>query len=323
MSKYGLRSWSGPFDWLVTSNFEWIVHYLENDFKDFLQKENLECIDGYTEKFRDRENGFLFFHDEEYPFETKFDELKLKYQKRIDRFMEEIKKPCCFIRLVADVYEIKYISENFDYINRIIKRKNEQNEIIFLIRDTIEFSEDILFKHYRVSIKHSGKRAPSHEELRKAFDTAHEFLEYCALNYSSSSMMKNIIFDQQKEDIFNDKKETVFRQDQVRYRILMKLVEYDFSKIQVSEEIIIYGAGNIGKYLYQRIKVKCKVRCFIDQNKRGMIDGIPIYRLENVDYDRNTYIIVTPTYDFMNIYQKIIAQYDKAVVISLEDLLEM
>ena len=35
MSKFGLRSWSGVFDWLFTDRFEWILYYLENNFKGF------------------------------------------------------------------------------------------------------------------------------------------------------------------------------------------------------------------------------------------------------------------------------------------------
>lgn len=315
MSKYGLRSFSGPFDWLVTGDFAWIMHYLENSFEDFLEKENLERWNGYAEKFRDTKSGFLFLHDEEYPFEENYSQLKLKYQKKTGRFMEEVKKPTCFLRLVADAHEIKYISENYDYISRVVKMGNQQNEIIFLIKDTMAVSEKILFKHYLMSIKHIGKNTPTHEELRNAFDGSADFLLYCASNYSSESMMKNIIFDH--------KKEKIFRNDQARYRTLMKLLEFDFDKIEVPEEIAIYGAGNIGKQLYQRIKEKCKIRYFVDQGKTGKIDGISICRLEEIDYGENISFIVTPTYDFTNIYEKIKNQYITADIISLDDMIDV
>ena len=41
MEKYGLRGWSGPFDWLVTDSLQWVLHYMETDFADFLKKENI------------------------------------------------------------------------------------------------------------------------------------------------------------------------------------------------------------------------------------------------------------------------------------------
>jgi len=85
MSKYGLRSWSGPFDWLVTEAFEWVLYFIENDFFGFLEKKNLERVKGSPKKFVDKKSGFVFLHDQEYPFEVRFDELKQKYQKRINR----------------------------------------------------------------------------------------------------------------------------------------------------------------------------------------------------------------------------------------------
>ncbi len=315
MSKYGLRSWSGPFDWLVSNDFEWILHYLENDFADFLLRENLDRWNGYAGKFRDKKSGFIFQHDEEYPFEEEYDKLRLKYQKRINKFLEEIKKPTCFLRFTADAHEMEYISNNSNYIKGVIKSKNEHNEIVFLVRDTIEYSETISFRHYILSIKHAGKNAPTREELRNAFDGSDAFLEYCASNYNSLELMRNIIFDHKKEERF--------RQDQARYHTLIKLLEFDFSQIQFPEEIIIYGAGNIGKYLYQKVKGKCRIRCFVDQEKDGVIDGIPIMKLEEIDADENINVVVTPTYDFANIFEKVKAHCSKAVVDSLDDILDM
>lgn len=110
MSKYGLRSSSGPFDWLVTDSLQWVLHYMENDFEDFLLKDNLERMAEYPKAFRDKTSGFVFHHDYEYPFEVKYDELKERYQRRIDRFMKATEKPTCFLRLVINSDEIEYIT---------------------------------------------------------------------------------------------------------------------------------------------------------------------------------------------------------------------
>ena len=48
LSKNGLRSTSGPFDWLI-SPLESVITLLENDFRDFIEKENL-----IIDKERDR-----------------------------------------------------------------------------------------------------------------------------------------------------------------------------------------------------------------------------------------------------------------------------
>lgn len=39
MSKYGLRSSSGPFDWLITADFGWVLRYMETDFSGFWIRE--------------------------------------------------------------------------------------------------------------------------------------------------------------------------------------------------------------------------------------------------------------------------------------------
>lgn len=66
MAKWGLRSWSGPFDWLTTSSFRWVLQCLEMDFRDFLKRENLVHIKDEPRGFMDRVNGFRYTHDPEY-----------------------------------------------------------------------------------------------------------------------------------------------------------------------------------------------------------------------------------------------------------------
>lgn len=51
MSKHGLRSWSGPFDWVLTPCFESVLNLIENDFEDFLLRENLETYSNKKHSF--------------------------------------------------------------------------------------------------------------------------------------------------------------------------------------------------------------------------------------------------------------------------------
>lgn len=199
MSKYGLRSFAGPFDWLITGNLEWVLYYIENDFEGFLEKENLECWKNDHRKFVDKKNGFLFLHDVVHSFENEYKEYKMKYEKRIIRFLKEIEKPTCFVRFLTDLEEVKYISKNFEYINRVIKKKNSQNEIIFIIETDQKIFDTILFRHYVIPQKKDENSYPLYEQLRGKFDGINDFLEYCAENYNSVSMMRNIIFDSKKE----------------------------------------------------------------------------------------------------------------------------
>lgn len=312
MSKYGLRSWSGPFDWLVTDSLKWVLYFIENDFKDFLEKENLERFNDRPRAFQDKKSGFEFLHDYESPFETKYDELKQKYQKRIDKFMQETIKPTCFLRTVISSDEIKYISQNHKYIKAVIEKKNDQNEIIFLIRKDVEINVEIPFRHYVMPGKWNGGPEAI---LRNWFDDADEFLSYCFRNYDIISLVRNIEFGRNREERINNI-------TQIRYKTLLKLIDYDFDNLHLPNNIIIYGAGNIGKIFYDRIKEKCRVQCFVDKSKADdYIDGIPIKRLEEVVCDENPSFIVTAAYDFEDISKNIRARYRQAEIISLDSLL--
>ncbi|MDE5931764.1 MAG: papain-like cysteine peptidase [Lachnospiraceae bacterium] len=312
MAKYGLRGWSGPFDWLVTDSLQWILHYMENDFEDFLRRENLERDQYNPKTFIDRESGFIFRHDYEYPFEEKYDELKRRYQKRIDRFQREVVNRTCFLRTVIDSEEIKYISENADYIHHVIKGKNSQNEIIFLIRKDVEVRELLPFRYYIMPGKWNG--GPN-AVIRNWFDQADEFLEYCVRNYDVMSLMRNIAFDREQQ-------EKIYNIAQIRYRTLLKLMDCDVDNVCIPEKVIIYGTGNIGLKFYEKIKGKCEVICFIDKEKAGeKVDEIPIKRLEEVDYGERVSFIITPTYDFQNICKDIREYCEKAEIVSLDSIL--
>ena len=51
-------------------------------------------------------------------------------------------------------------------------------------------------------------------------------------------------------------------------------------------DILIYGAGKMGKTAFELMKnsykTKCVIKGFVDQNKCGEYQGIPICRLEDI-----------------------------------------
>lgn len=314
MSKYGLRSWSGPFDWLVTDSLQWVLHYMENEFKDFLLKDNLERMAEYPKAFRDKTSGFVFHHDYEYPFEYKYDELKQRYQKRIDRFIDAVEKPTCFLRSVIRPEEIEYITgEGYQYINDVIRKKNSKNEIIFLVRKDVELTKPIQFRHYIMPGAYTGGIG---KVIRNWFDDSDEFQEYCFRNYDVTELMKNVAFDRKHI-------ETEYQTVQLRYWTLLKLIDFDSMNVKLPKEIIIYGAGNIGQFFYGKIKAKCKVKCFVDKQSYGSsIDGIPIIRLDEVDDLGRTAFVITAVYDYENICTKIKKYNEKAEIILLDELLK-
>lgn len=302
MSKFGLRSWSGPFDWIVSINFKQVMYFMENNFEGFLLKENLEPMAG---GFRDTRTGFSFPHDEYFSDED-FDEIKHKYERRINRFLEETKKKTCFLRVCNDADEIIYISEKFAYIDWVVKKNNHENKIIFLLKKDIEFEVSIPFDYYVLRDRYSS------EALRNCFDNSTEFLDYCGRNYNTALLLKNIVFDQKKQETISEIKTK-------RYQTLLKLFNFDYNKVKIPENIIIYGAGNIGITFYKLIRNRTGIIYFVDKKKVGSeIEGIPVKRLGQFAYKKEMTFIITATYDYENIYSEIKKYYCDAKIVSLD-----
>lgn len=320
MSKYGLRTFSGPFDWLVTEDFSWVLRFIESNFDGFLHRKNLER---YSEKqeqkqkqkqFVDKSCGFIFLHEAE-DFEYDFSALKRKYSRRINRFIELSSKKICYLRFVVNQQELEYIKNNKHYIQSIIKKNNTESEIVFLIKNDLLIPDGFPFRCYYAPGVYSYD---SRHLLRSWFDGATDFLEFCGHNYSGISMLKNIALDHEKEDRIHEIHELNNR----RYITLTTLLEYDFAKAVLPERIIIYGAGVLGQNLYTKIYNFTKVDCFIDRDKGGAeFQGVPIISLSDFRNSYGATIVVSTAYDFELIKTKIFEDIGETPIISIDEIL--
>ena len=96
-----MRLTSGPFDWLTNAGFEDRFTLMLNGFEDFLNQKYLKKMPKPTQFPSDKDNDYYeniknnlyFWHD--FPADKSFDEaypkVKLKYERRIKRFYENIK----------------------------------------------------------------------------------------------------------------------------------------------------------------------------------------------------------------------------------------
>ena len=320
MSKYGLRNGSFLFDWLGTPRFESVIHFIENEFSDFLLKENLEHLPGNVEVFKDKKFDVVFPHDREYSvgLEKSYDVLYQKYQRKINYFNKEMKNRNCFLRSVMSDVELKYIINHEKDINRAIKRENKESEIIFLLKKELSVPDNLNFRYYIMPGIHDTSEAL----LRNWFDNAEDFLLYCQSNLSKYIIMKNVAFDREQRRKRAEQQAVIANS---RYELLLKLIRYNFLDFSIGLELIIYGAGDIGKVFYSQIKSRCCVKCFIDSAKGGgpCIDGIPVLWLDELeDADlQSTCFLVTVAYDYENICRVIHRYFPNAAIISLEKLI--
>lgn len=90
------------------------------------------------------------------------------------------------------------------------------------------------------------------------------------------------------------------------------------------KEVMIYGAGDLGKILYHKINTSVNICAFIEKNpKAEQIEGIQVLsckdaKLKMSDIDC---IIVTPIFDFDSIRQELSNKDSKAAVVSLDTLI--
>lgn len=132
LAKYGLRSFSGPFDW-CTSNFgQGVIPLMESDFAEFLSYGNLQVSEENEKVFDDVKYKINYNHDVKKSLEEEYADIYQKYQQRIARFREEIKSPTCFVRGCWSTEELSWIHDHEDQIISVIK-KHPENKIIFVI----------------------------------------------------------------------------------------------------------------------------------------------------------------------------------------------
>lgn len=318
MSLYGLRSHSGPFDWYF-SDLDSVLKVMENDFSDFMSKENLSVIPDDPLRFYDKKYGFVYIHDIQHNFEIEYKKIFQKYIHRIERFRQDIKLPTCFIRAVRSEQEVLYIQKHHDYIYDVIKKGNADNQLIFLLLNTMsELSDNFLW--FRLNMENYVGKA---YEMRTMFASSKEFSEYCKQNILSETIIK-----QNKEFDKNNLKTDV-KIEMLMYHLDDFNIIPLFQKIypDIEQGIYLFGAGTYGKLLFSYlIKNKIFVKGIIDNNKNNIeiSGGIPIISFSQIIYDyQNICITVAANDNVREIEKQILAQHPHTKILKLHDIVDL
>lgn len=101
LERIGLRSTSSPFDWCI-SNFEGVIEAINNRFVDFFNYDYLFQSDKEHQNYLNTKYNIWFYHDFDkyHTLESQLQEVKQKYDRRINRFYEDISEPTLFIRYI-------------------------------------------------------------------------------------------------------------------------------------------------------------------------------------------------------------------------------
>ncbi len=283
LSKLGLRSASGPFDWFL-SCYKSVLSIIENSFSDFMLADNLELSLEYENTFFDKKYGFLCNHDIQESFKNEVELICRKYKRRAERFINMISEPTLFVRVVRDEDEVKYINENYLYAESIVKRYNSENAIIYVERKGLE----LLCKNVRYFTLDTDSYGGGIFELRHFFDNSDRLVHYLLNNVSDEFRENNIEFDRKT----NKQKATaayVYKHCKENLNGIDEVLLQEFN-IKKHDGIYIWGAGINGKMLSQYlIKRDINIKGVIDNaiSDKTYVNGVVANSFDpEIDYER-------------------------------------
>lgn len=210
MKKYGFRSFSGPFDWLMTP-LDSVVYLLESDFEGFLNRNNLIELQPRPEyptrkEFYDTALGISFQHDLVNGLDKDYEAIAEKYNRRIKKIRKAVNSKTLFIRAIWNQNECDYINKNREMIEEIIKKGNKESRIIYLHPQVLTDTDDFWIYNAKavpeekiVNIRKFDLNIYTYkgdEELYNMFDFNKDLTDWIHVNYSLEKVKENKIFSQ-------------------------------------------------------------------------------------------------------------------------------
>ena len=315
LSKLGLRSYSSPFDWYF-SHYWAVLRQIDDDFQDFMKKENLEVEEDNKTIFNDKKYGFCCKHDVKEDFDAEYDDIYKRYCKRVNAFRKAIVQPTIFFRCIRDQEEVDYINANWDYAEKLLKSYNTENRIIYLYRNGLEGVTEKV-QSINLNIDHYiGKTY----EMRHMFDKADGLLDLCAGLLPIDLMQKNIDFDirqnAQKEMVAYVNKCIEEHIDGIDKLILKTM------RISKDEGIYLWGAGKLGIPLAHYLKERdVVINGIIDNKSYGKeLEGFNIIPFEKVTNEAKIFIAVSNKEANVEIELQILATHPEALIVKYQDL---
>ena len=172
---------------------------LKNDFEDFLEErylnlDNKELKDTYIVK--NIKYDIKFFHDfkKNYTVQEQLNEVKEKYNRRIKRLYENIKKTTLFIRYIKDEDELSYVIYNMRKIKEFLRNFNVNNDIIFICNSDL-YKEELNDNIYWV--KKDNNDSVNRHFLRK-LKTLKKFIKE-NVEYNRMQRIRHIILYKKEE----------------------------------------------------------------------------------------------------------------------------
>lgn len=310
----GVRSFSSPFDWIY-SDFPAVLKHIDDNFSDFLVKGNMLVDTNNPKMFKDNVYQYYFMHDVVNDFESEFDSIYLKYERRIKRFMEAIHYKTCFFRAVRNNEEIAFIESNTDYINSIIKKYNVDNKIVYILLNNMQFSADFIGEYYHIDEDEYVMRTFVH-----GFKKDISIFHLCEHMVSDDIRKKNL---QNLPSLLNSREIAAAFVYYLERKPAL-IVDFIKKKMSVESGLYVWGAGEYGTLLAEvLLKFNIYIKGFFDSNSNihgKIINGIPVYNFkDNICNNEPIIIAIADNNAVKQIASDIYAMDPERKVFSFED----
>ena len=138
LERFGLRSASFPFDWLIT-DFRGVIDAIDSNFEHFFDETLFAQSSKQLYCYKNTKYDFEFVHDfSKYEqFHKQFATFREKYERRILRFYKTIREPTLFIRYIESESELKWIEKNREHVFASLKKYNSENYVVFVANEGI------------------------------------------------------------------------------------------------------------------------------------------------------------------------------------------
>lgn len=195
LEKLGLRDASMPFDW-VRTRWRAIERSFNTRFSGYLNYDDLYQKKTVLHAYKNLEYGVGFFHDfvDYKSLKNQIKSVQDKYERRIDRFFNNITERTLFIRYMWDDDELLYVSNNYAMIESMIKEYNSDNEIVFISHSDSQMIDTSKIKYIFFIDKNAD------EELNDLPISSNVDLYNYLLNINYKNRKSNLAFNENKKN---------------------------------------------------------------------------------------------------------------------------
>lgn len=260
---------------------------------------------------------------------------RLTYIRENDGMSQEALNIITFINKREPLYVNNKLNKKRTYWD-FIELSNIKGSKFYLENYKIEnninnIKENLLYlkKEYGIDYTNLEKELEKNKPIENEFDELSVLNAYLLCSDFVRSEMIEYYKQQNNKELvgaLEQAEKFMVKHNQLnqRHSVLLKILNLDTEKVDLPEKIAIYGLGDNGKALFNKINCKSNIVCFIDANPQVReFNNVPVIKLEDYSYQKDVKIIVTPSYAFSQIKNNLINSYSisEENIISIESIL--